>query len=316
MAVGFYNVENFYDTIPSLFYDDRDYTPKGRNHWNAERYARKLGNIVRVLDHMSLDLIALAEVENEAVVRDLVETLSTDYCYIHRTTSDRRGMDLAVLYKGDKFIPERVRQVDLGASRQALHIRGRLVGSMVDVVVCHLPSALNSNRYRTRALRSLADLVDSLRLADPRSGLVVMGDMNCTPDERIVRENFPTGRGAHLIETLEAQRRQGEGSYVYRGDWQMVDNIFVTENMLYGNGLRLKEAGVFIRDYLLSEGGAMPRGWPLRTFAGRLCLGGYSDHLPVFIILEKMPKAGMPDRPAPLSNSEKGYSPAKPTEMN
>lgn len=37
VSVGFYNTENLFDTIPSTFYDDKDFTPSGRNRWNSER---------------------------------------------------------------------------------------------------------------------------------------------------------------------------------------------------------------------------------------------------------------------------------------
>ena len=64
-SIGFYNVENLFDTISSGTYNDSAYTPAGRNRWNTERYNNKLRNIARVLDHMSLDVVGLAEVENE-----------------------------------------------------------------------------------------------------------------------------------------------------------------------------------------------------------------------------------------------------------
>ena len=95
-AMMFYNVESLYDTVPALFHDD-DYTPEGRYRWDSECYAAKLQSLASVIDAVSADLVALAEVENEAVVRDLVMTLGTDYNYIHRTSNDSRGIDLALL---------------------------------------------------------------------------------------------------------------------------------------------------------------------------------------------------------------------------
>lgn len=41
IGIAFYDVDRIYDTVPALFYDDADYTPEGRLHWTAERYARK-----------------------------------------------------------------------------------------------------------------------------------------------------------------------------------------------------------------------------------------------------------------------------------
>ena len=98
VTIGFYNVENLYDTIPSPFGNDRDYTPQGRLHWDSTRYTAKLHNLARVLDALSLDVAGLAEVESEQAVRDLVITLRTDYNYFARSTSTwsdhRRLMNL------------------------------------------------------------------------------------------------------------------------------------------------------------------------------------------------------------------------------
>lgn len=123
VSVGFYNVENLFDTIPSRFYDDRDFTPKGRNGWDSERYERKLHNLSRVVGDAGFDMLGLGEVENEEVVRDLVMSLRDDYNYIHRTTSDSRGIDVAMIYKGDKFFPEHVCQIRSSSTREFLHVR-------------------------------------------------------------------------------------------------------------------------------------------------------------------------------------------------
>lgn len=71
IGIAFYDVDRIYDTVPALFYDDADYTPEGRLHWTAERYARKIRNTAAVIDSMALPLVALWGVENEQVVRDL-----------------------------------------------------------------------------------------------------------------------------------------------------------------------------------------------------------------------------------------------------
>jgi len=44
-------------------------------------------------------------------------------------------------------------------------------------------------------------------------------------------------------------------------------------------------ATIVKEDWLLQDGSDDPRyeGYPLRTFAGQKYLGGYSDHLPIYI---------------------------------
>lgn len=291
-GIGFYNVENLYDTIPSLFYDDNNYTPTGKNNWGGQRYHQKLSNLSKVIDAMNMDIIGLAEVESEQALKDLVMTLKTDYNYIHRSSSDTRGMDVALLYKGDKFIANHIAQIPSACSREFLYVRGELLGERIDVVVCHMPSAMNSYLYRSRAIRTLHSFADSLQQNDLGARMIIMGDFNANPFERIMRENFETGRRTmqgmpFMYNPLGEYARKGFGSYVYQGQWNLYDNIFISTNFVASRTLRYLRSGIFIRDYMLESDRKKRRGYPLRTIASSVYLGGFSDHLPVFIYLEQ-----------------------------
>lgn len=303
VSVGFYNVENMCDTLPSMFYDDSEWTPEGRRQWNTERYDTKLRNIARVVDDAGFDVLGIAEVESEDVVRDLVMTLSDDYNYIHRTTSDSRGMDIALLYKGDKFYPERVRQIPSGTSRGLLCVRGRLNGSTVNIVVCHLPSRINKRGYRAKAIERLRNVTDSLMSNDGEAQLIVMGDFNCSPDDADFKKFFGRLRGEMYDRSLmvagigSSDKVITGGSYAYNGRWMLYDNILLSLDFARGAGsLSLCEGGVFVRDYMLFDklvirqfpGLAGMQGYPRRTFSTGVYTAGYSDHLPVYVILESL----------------------------
>ena len=290
VSLGFYNLENFYDTVPSPFYDDRDYTPQGRRGWDGERYGQKLDNVARVLDLMALDIVGVAEVENENALRDLVTRLETDYNYIHRNSRDSRGMDVALLFKGDKFVPLHTELVPSPSGREFLYVRGELAGSRVDIVVCHLPSKMNRYSSRSNAMKALYAFVRRLHEADGEAQPIVMGDFNALPGERVMREAMAPEYGADtlrrvLFSPFAPLAAKGHGSYNYRNRWQMIDNIFISPRLEDG-GLRYLRCGVFIKDYLLERPGSPREGRPLRTFCGERYLGGYSDHLPVFLYLE------------------------------
>ena len=101
--VAFCDVENMYDTIPSTFYDDSDYTPRGRLRWDTARYRNKVQGVARLLDSLSMPVVALWGVENEQVVRDIVMASKSDYAYVHCTHDYSRGLDFALLYYGESF---------------------------------------------------------------------------------------------------------------------------------------------------------------------------------------------------------------------
>ena len=297
VSAAFYNVENLFDTISSPFRNDSDFTPSGRYRWDAERYRTKLSRIARTIDDAGFDIVALAEVESERAVRDLTATLADDYNFIHRTTSDRRGIDIALLYKGDKFFPSEVSQIPSGTSREFLFVRGDLIGHETGLLVCHLPSKFNDKSYRTRAAVRLAAVADSLLCKAGCERLLVMGDFNGELHEPTFRKAFGRGRNGAYAEgkfrnALHECARGGLGSYCCNGQWLLYDNILVSESLAGDKGLHITQAGVFVRKYLLTGDGADTpsrerRGYPFRTFSGARYLGGYSDHLPVFVILSR-----------------------------
>lgn len=292
VKVAFYNVENLYDTVPDPTGRDADYSPPGRMKWETGRYSAKLANIARVLDALDADVAALAEIESETAVRDLVMTLKTDYNYIHLPGGDTRGMNLALLYKGDKFVPDTARLVGIATAREALYVRGELYGERVDIIVCHLPSQMNAARYRDRALASLYGYAEYLHDKDRDARVILVGDFNAHPADRVMKRRFHTAEAAvdgrrPLFAPLAQLAARGVGSYVYNNRWLMYDNIFLGTRFLGGDGFRYFDSGVFLRPWMLDAETVSRKGYPLRTFAGGVYLGGYSDHLPVFVLFER-----------------------------
>ena len=290
VKIAFYNVENFYDTIPDPAGGDTEYLPGGTRNWDTERYSAKLTNIARVLDELDADVAGLAEIENETAVRDLVMTLRTDYNYIYLSGGDSRGMNLAVLYKGDKFVPDTARLVGIASSRKALYVRGELYGERVDVIVCHMPSQMNAARYRDRGLASLYGYVEYLHGHDRDARIILVGDFNADPADRIMKRRFHTAEVAvdgrrPLFAPLSQLAAHGVGSYVYNNRWLLYDNIFLSTRFLGGDGFRYLDSGIFLRPWMLDNETVSRKGYPFRTFAGGVYLGGYSDHLPVFVLL-------------------------------
>ncbi len=295
-SIAFWNVENLYDTIPSRFYDDREWTPRGENRWDTERYRAKIDALARVIDDLGADIVGLAEVENETVVRDLVRALRTDYNYIHRTSGDSRGIDLALLYKGDRFFPDgdpgdqanrAVRLIPSGMGREFLGVRGELSGERVEIVVCHLASRQNPTALRRRNMEALRRALETMLGADPAAAIIVMGDMNAAPDERLVRKTLgPVISPWDFMYSPHSEALgRGQGSYNYRSRWLLYDWMAVSPAIARGATLRLSGAGIYAREHLTepADSGRRPR----RTFYAGEYEGGPSDHFPVWIEVAK-----------------------------
>ncbi|MDD3108132.1 MAG: endonuclease/exonuclease/phosphatase family protein [Alistipes sp.] len=298
LRVACYNVESLYDTLPHPSLRDREYTPQGALRWNSERYQTKLAHLARVVEDLKADLIALEEVESETAVRDLVSTLRSDYNYLYCATSDRRGMSQALLYRGAIFCPSKVKQVHgSGLPRELLVVEGDLLGDTVTLVVCHLPSMMNPASLRNGALQSLRQVVDRLYRENPEARFLVLGDFNRDPADRMmgrllgVRDANPKVQPTErkgLYTPFRALARQGYGTLIYQDRRQLFDYILLRESLCRASqGLRFTgRAAIFVAEYMLFTEGTW-KGYPRRSFRAGEYEAGYSDHLPVWVELQR-----------------------------
>ena len=100
-SIIFYNVENLFDTLDTKDKIDEEFLPNGKREWNTSRYNEKLAHINQVLGEFQAPLaIGLCEIENEQVVRDIINygDLKGKYGIVHFESLDARGIDNAIIY--------------------------------------------------------------------------------------------------------------------------------------------------------------------------------------------------------------------------
>lgn len=314
-TIVFYNVENLFDTIDNPVTKDEEFTPGSEKNWNSERYAKKLEDLSMVLTAAQRnefpEIIGLAEVENHSVLEDLLKTKAfrkSEYEIVHRDSPDRRGIDVALLYRKDElksvsseWIPVNFPFDSSLTTRDILHVSGKASdGRKIHFFVNHWSSRYGGMResepkrmYCAVSLRRKIDMLYAME-SDPR--IVIMGDFNDEPTNKSIMHILQASNKLKNISTGELynlfydQHNQGlSGSYNYRGSWNMLDQIIVTHNMInqdnsyscdYSSGKILKE------DWMLYENRDGVK-VPDRTYGGPNYFGGISDHLPVYIVLKK-----------------------------
>ena len=174
-GVGFYNLENLFDTCHDEGKNDYDFLPNGTYKWDKLRYERKLHNMAYALADMGTDMlpigcaiIGVSEVENSRALDDLVaqpELAKRGYKFVHIEGPDRRGVDCAMLYNPSLFtfreahlvpyVPE-LEADSTFKTRGYLTVTGMLADEMVTVIVCHWPSRFSGSFYRETAGRQKA----------------------------------------------------------------------------------------------------------------------------------------------------------------
>ena len=312
-AIGFYNVENLFDTTHDEGKNDYDFTPTGSYQWNEMKYRHKLHNMASVLAEMGTDVlpnvgcaaIGLAEVENDHVMNDLTaqpELAARGYKYVHIEGPDHRGIDCALIYNPKLFTVRDTKLVpyvyDLPkdstrATRGFLTVSGTLAGEHVTIIVCHLPSRGAGSYYRELGGKQVKALKDSLLREDPKVKVLVMGDMNDDPTNKSMYECLSAKPEIKEVGSNDMYNpwynvlvKEGTGTLQYQGKWNLFDQIIMTPNLLNKAGkkdfseLKFWKNQIFRRDYLLQESGKY-KGNTKRTTAGGVWLDGYSDHLPV-----------------------------------
>lgn len=317
VAVGFYNLENLFDTIDTPEVLDEEFTPSGPRQWTAERYRDKLSNLARVIGEMGNELtpdgpaiLGVAEIENQAVLEDLVrEPAIADrgYRIVHYDSPDRRGVDVALLYRPDYFRvigsqSVRLKIDDLDGkpliSRDVLHVHGELQGQELHVLVNHWPSRRGGEK-RSRPLRNAAAalnraLADSIMALSPDAGIIVMGDLNDDPVNESVRKIL---RGTERAEKVKpgdfynpwfAYYKKGLGTLAYRDAWSLFDQILISHTLLdkRPDQFHYYRSAIVNRPYLIQPMGHY-RGYPYRTFDFDEYISGYSDHFPTVSFLVK-----------------------------
>ena len=316
-----YNVENLFDCRHDSLKDDYEFLPDAVRHWNYRKYRKKLDQVARAVVATgggSLPaLVALCEVENDSVMRDLTRYSAlreARYRYIMTHSNDERGMDVALMYQRAMFKPIGWESIAVKKSarhkrplRDLLHVTGLLLNlDTLDVFVVHFSSRSKGTKatepYRLSAAETLKQAVDSIGSIRTNPQIVIMGDFNDYPTNRsiatVLAAELPPANaealrtdGLYQLLARKALRKRRfwefatYGSYKYKGEWGLLDHILVSGNLLHpSSALYTNEerCGVATLPFLLTTDSTYGGMQPFRTYHGMRYQGGFSDHLPVY----------------------------------
>jgi hypothetical protein len=247
-------------------------------------------------------IVGLCEIENRDVLEKLVfdtPLKKYDYRIIHRDSPDTRGIDVALLYRGGIFSPDTSiwLKVDLSngsATREILVVKGKLRGIPLYVYVNHWPSrsggALASEPRRLNAAGVVRRSVDSLLQLDPIANIVITGDFNDEPENKSLQIlTGPVTNNENICNlSPETGISNTIGTIRHQGSWSIFDQVLVSEAVLSGrNGMKLTSGTMEIlaAPFLLEPDPVYSGYRPKRTYLGPNYHDGFSDHLPVSVVV-------------------------------
>ncbi|MFC2119623.1 endonuclease/exonuclease/phosphatase family protein [Bacteroidota bacterium] len=312
LFIAFWNLENLFDTIDDTEKNDEQFLPGGDKEWTDERLDIKLNHIARVIRSMNNsngpDLLGVCEVEHKSMLDSLIARYLNDINYkiAYIESPDERGIDNGLIYNSSVFEllsveGDIVHLKDDWPTRPIVNVK--LIydsGDTISVYINHWPSRSGgkekSEPNRIAAASTLRKSVDEDFNLNPRAKIIVFGDFNDEPTnisvletlnanpfkcDSIEAENmFNTER--ELFNTSYQAYEDGLGTYKYRDDWNMLDQIIISGDLITNPEFYyICNSFNIYKPYFMVTHSGKYKGTAFPTYGGKRYLGGYSDHFPV-----------------------------------
>jgi Endonuclease/Exonuclease/phosphatase family len=313
-CIGFWNVENLYDTIDGPN-DDAEFLPKGGNQWTGARYKAKIEHLSEVISQMGSEItpdgpaiLGLCEIENKGVLEDLVKAekiKKRDYQIVHYDSPDLRGVDVALLYQPKYFKLKSSKKYKVilpnnptHPTRDILLVSGLFDGELMHFFVNHWPSRsggeAKSKPGRGEAARICRLAIDSILKTDANAKILLMGDLNDDPINESVKLVLKANgkktklQSQELYNTSYDNFKSGIGTLAYQDVWNLFDQMIISQALLNSKfkTYTFTKYKIFNKSFVIEDYGNF-KGYPFRTYAGGTYRGGYSDHFAVYCFLMK-----------------------------
>lgn len=307
--IGFYNVENLFDTIDNPHTRDNEFTPSGKKAWTIERMNDKIAKLDQVMSQATPDgvpdLLGVCEVENSAVCMAWSKYgCLKNHVLVHRESPDHRGIDVALFYNPQKLKLINTQWYQLvqdgqksSSTREILYASFGITKDTIHVLVNHWPSRYGgeekSRPKRIKAAQLAKSISDSVFHQHPSAKLILMGDFNDYPDNQslvdyLQADTLP-GMPNKLYNMSYEADKSGLGSYNYRNNWGCLDQFIVSKTLLKPTRQKVQvinDSYTIVKKEFMLYTNKKGITYPSRTYGGPNYYGGYSDHLPVYITLQ------------------------------
>lgn len=315
--IGFYNLENLYDTVNNPAIDDEEFLPNSLRQYNTPIYLDKLERLSDVISQMGteitpdgLAMLGVAEIENDTVLTDLARTpklKGRNWKFVHYNSPDKRGVDVALFYNPKYFrvlhsealfvtLPQDSKESFL--TRDILYVRGVLDGDTVHAFVNHWPSRRGGEERsapaRAAAAATAKRRIDSIMQLNPNSKIVLMGDLNDDPVSPSLTQVLKCKSDISKVQPQELYNpwvemyKKGLGTSPYQDAWGLFDQAIFSGAWINKEqpGYHYHKHVLFNKDFMVQKTGRY-RGYSKRTWDGNTYNFGYSDHFPVYLMMVK-----------------------------
>ena len=332
--VASYNVENLFDDLRNgTEYDD--YIP-GKHNWTSRMVEIKLNQLAEVICDLDADIVALQEVENDAILQRLQKRLRRVGCpYPYRAVTQKKKTAIQVaLLSRFPIVNRRELRVNYSErDRNILEATVMIEGHPLTIFVNHWKSKSRSGT-ESRRIRYAKALMKRINALPKGREYLITGDLNSHYDEyRVLSKRLDDSGGRtgvnHILKTIKngeliteqeiLQDRSGSHynlwlelspakrwSHKYYGRRGSIDHILLPQSLFDGKGIDYvnNSFAVFKAPYLFTKEGWI-RQWEYQN--GKHKGKGYSDHLPIYAVFSTKPYLPEEFKPATTQKIEDLY---------
>lgn len=245
LKIATYNVENLFDDKIS----GSEYSDFKSNRWNSAKYQQKLRKISRVLRELNADVVALNEIENENVIKELANLSGYKFYKFATLKGSPIGLGLLSRYR---ISDSEIYVVPDVKTRPILMSRVEFEGHSIEFFIAHFPAAKNPLKHRIAAANTMKKAVKN-----SKNG-VILGDLNSNYGYKFLLNGLDGW--TNLWEFLPSYQRSS-----YKNGKSAIDHIILSKDLM-GKNLRYKDGsfGVFKANFMDDS---------------------YSDHYPLYATL-------------------------------
>lgn len=245
LKIATYNVENLFDDK----INGSEYSDFKSNRWNSAKYQQKLQKISRVLRELNADVVALNEIENENVIKELANLSGYKFYKFATLKGSPVGLGLLSRYR---ISDSEIYVVPDVKTRPILMSRVEFEGHSIEFFIAHFPAAKNPIKHRIAAANTMKKAVKN-----SKNG-VILGDLNSNYGYKFLLNGLDGW--TNLWEFLPSYQRSS-----YKNGKSAIDHIILSKDLM-GKNLRYKDGsfGVFKANFMDDS---------------------YSDHYPLYAIL-------------------------------
>ncbi|QKF92375.1 endonuclease/exonuclease/phosphatase family protein [Campylobacter sp. CCUG 57310] len=221
LSIATYNVENLFDAKN----DGSEYKDFviGKSAWNLKEANAKFDRIKEDIKRLDADIIALQEIENEEILKELMR--QTGYKYFAFSKDKRAPIGLGLLSK-IKPLKTQIFKVPNVKTRDIVMVDFELDGEVFSVYVNHMPAQKNSLKSRQAAFRTLKNAIQEDKNA------ILLGDFNTPYGEKSLLNDILISRQmSDLWEFLPKDERY---SHI---NLSPIDHVVMSKSMFDKRGI-------------------------------------------------------------------------------